>query len=269
MAFRDGGRRFQLGRPGYGQLDLGEVRTVWWRRPQKFQLPESIVDTTHRRLALSEASTAFAGLYQSMEAFWINTPLRDSAASHKPWQLAVAQEIGLDVPDTLITSDPEAARGFWGACDGDVIYKQFTALPDAWRETRRIGAQEVACAELVRLSPVIFQRRIAAVADVRVTIIGEDVFAASVRVDELRYDVDVRLNLAVRWVRHELPEATVRLLLTLMRRLELVYGAIDLRLTQDGRYIFLEINPGGQFLFIEEVTGQPIAAAMASRLAAA
>lgn len=269
MAFCDGSRLFQIDRPGYGRLDLGDVRAVWWRRPQAFQLPESVVDPSHRRLALSEASTAFAGLYQSMKASWINAPLRDSAAAHKPWQLAVAQETGLDIPDTLITSDPEAARAFWTACDGDVIYKQFAALPDAWRETRRVGPQEIASAEHIRLTPVIFQRRVAAVADVRVTIIGEDVFAASVGVDELTYDVDVRLNLAVRWVRHVLPETMVRLLLALMRRLDLVYGAIDLRLTQEGRYIFLEINPGGQFLFIEEATGQPITAAMAAHLTAA
>jgi glutathione synthase/RimK-type ligase-like ATP-grasp enzyme len=53
-----------------------------------------------------------------------------------------------------------------------------------------------------------------------------------------------------------------------MRRLGLVYGAIDLRLTGDGRYVFLEINPAGQFRYVEEQTGQPLAAALAARLAA-
>ena len=53
-----------------------------------------------------------------------------------------------------------------------------------------------------------------------------------------------------------------------MRRLGLIYGAIDLRLTADGRYVFLEINPAGQFLYVEQQTGQPIAAALAARLAA-
>jgi hypothetical protein len=51
-----------------------------------------------------------------------------------------------------------------------------------------------------------------------------------------------------------------------MKRLGLVYGAIDLRLTPEGRYIFLEINPAGQFLHIEYATGQPIAAALAQSL---
>jgi glutathione synthase/RimK-type ligase-like ATP-grasp enzyme len=53
-----------------------------------------------------------------------------------------------------------------------------------------------------------------------------------------------------------------------MRRLGLIYGAIDLRLAKDGRYVFLEINPAGQFLYVEQQSSQPIAAALAARLAA-
>jgi glutathione synthase/RimK-type ligase-like ATP-grasp enzyme len=269
MAFQHGTRTFHLDRPGYGRLDLSEVHAVWWRRPQSFRLPETVSDPAHRRLALSEASTAFQGLYQSMDARWINSPLRDTASSHKPWQLAVAQEVGLDIPDTLMTNNPNEARAFWAACDGDVIYKQFLALPEAWCETRRVGTREETLADSIRLCPVIFQRRVAAVADLRVTVIGEEIFAASVAVDQLEYDVDVRLNLSARYVAHTLPDSVARLLLELMRRLDLVYGAIDLRLTEDGRYVFLEVNPAGQFLYIEESTRQPITATLAAHLAAA
>jgi hypothetical protein len=40
-----------------------------------------------------------------------------------------------------------------------------------------------------------------------------------------------------------------------------------LRLTDDGRYVFLEVNPAGQFLYVENATGQPISAALAAHLA--
>jgi glutathione synthase/RimK-type ligase-like ATP-grasp enzyme len=66
---------------------------------------------------------------------------------------------------------------------------------------------------------------------------------------------------------HSLPgdvESSVR---DLVRRLGLVYGAIDMRLTPDGRYVFLEVNPAGQWLFIEGRTGQPITSAVARTLA--
>jgi glutathione synthase/RimK-type ligase-like ATP-grasp enzyme len=269
LAFEGGERRFQLRRPGEGQLDLDTVRAVWWRRPGAFGLPETVRDETHRRLALSEAATAFHGLFAAMDARWINPPALDAAAGHKPYQLALAQSLGLEIPQTMMTSDPEEAREFWRACDGDVIYKQFLALPDAWSETRRLGQAETEAAdEAIRLAPVIFQRHVAAVADLRVTIIGDDIFAAAVDVRDLAYDVDVRLNLNARHVAHDLPDDVAQTLRALMRRLGLVYGAIDLRLTEDGRYVFLEINPAGQFLYVEQQTGQPITAALAACLAA-
>jgi glutathione synthase/RimK-type ligase-like ATP-grasp enzyme len=101
-----------------------------------------------------------------------------------------------------------------------------------------------------------------------VTIIGDEVFAAAVDVRDLDYDVDVRLNINAKHVAHALPDDIADKLRAMMRRLGLVYGAIDLRLTADGRYIFLEINPAGQFLYVEQQTGQPITAALAARLAA-
>ena len=169
-----------------------------------------------------------------------------------------------------MTSDPEEARQFWRACAGDVVFKQFIALPEAWSETRRLGEAETKIADAeIRLAPVIFQRHVAAVADLRVTIIGDEVFAAAVDVRGLGYDVDVRMNLDARHVAHDLPDDIATMLRALMRRLGLMYGAIDLRLTADGRYVFLEINPAGQFLYVEQQTGQPITAALAALLAGA
>jgi glutathione synthase/RimK-type ligase-like ATP-grasp enzyme len=269
LAFEGRRRRFQLRRPGDGRFDLDDVRAVWWRRPRAFTLPETLRDPVHRRLALSEASTAFQGLYEAMDALWINRPTLDAAAGHKPYQLAVAQQLGLEIPDTVMTSDPEEVREFWRACDGDVIYKQFVALPEAWSETRKLGEAETKIGDAaIRVAPVIFQRHVAAVADLRVTIIGDAVFAAAVDVSDLAYKVDVRMNLDLKYVVHDLPADVVEKLLSLMRRFGLVYSAIDLRLTADGRYVFLEINPAGQFLYVEQATGQPITAALASRLAA-
>jgi glutathione synthase/RimK-type ligase-like ATP-grasp enzyme len=270
LAFTGGKRRFVLRRPGLGELDLEEVRAVWWRRPSAFVLPETLRDPAHRRLAISEASTAFHGAYESMNALWINRPALDASACHKPYQLALAQTLGLEIPQTVMTSDPEEARELWRACDGDVIYKQFVALPEAWSETRRLGEAETRIADAaIRLAPVIFQRRVAAVADLRVTVIGDEIFAAAVDVRNLVYDVDVRMNIDARHVTHTLPDDVAEMLRALVRRLGLVYGAIDLRLTEDGRYVFLEINPAGQFLYVEQQTGQPIAAALAAFLAAA
>jgi glutathione synthase/RimK-type ligase-like ATP-grasp enzyme len=269
LAFGDGKRRFQLRRPGAGGLDMESVSAVWWRRPGQFVLPDAVRDQAHRRLAISEANTAFHGLFAAMDALWINPPALDAVASHKPYQLALAQSLGLEIPHTVMTSDPEEAREFWRVCGGDVVYKQFIALPESWSETRRLGEAETKIGdEAIRLAPVIFQRHVAAVADLRVTIIGDEIFAAAVDLKDLDYDVDVRMNLQAKHVAHDLPDDVADKLRGLMRRLGLIYGAIDLRLAKDGRYVFLEINPAGQFLYVEQQSSQPIAAALAARLAA-
>jgi len=268
MAFEDGMRRLVLTRSGGGQLDLSTITAVWWRRPQPFGVPENFTDPAYGRFAMSEADTAFHGLYQSMDAFWVNQPQRDLIAGHKPYQLALAQQIGLSIPITLITSDPQEARDFWQRHEHNVIYKQFRALPDAWRETRRLRAEETALSENVRTAPVIFQRFVEAAADVRVTIIGDEIFAGSTDPRKGEYPVDFRYNPTLRWEKHLLPSNIEDALRQLMRRLVLEYGAIDLRLTPEGDYVFLEINPAGQFLWIEDQTGYKISAALATHLAA-
>jgi glutathione synthase/RimK-type ligase-like ATP-grasp enzyme len=266
MAFESGRRRFRMSRAGGGTLDLDSITAVWWRRPQGFGLPGSLTDPAHRQYALSEAATAFDGLYQSMNALWVNEPARDVVAGHKPYQLALAQQLGFSIPVTLMTNNPDEARDFWQRHKGEVIYKQFKALPATWRETRKLRDEETALLESVRMAPVIFQRFVDAVADVRVTIVGDEIFAGSTDPRKGAYPVDFRYNPELKWEKHVLPPEIEDLLRALMRRLGLEYGAIDLRLTPAGEYVFLEINPAGQFLWIEMETGLKITDALAAHL---
>ncbi len=254
LTFADGAR-----------ISMDEVSAVWWRRPQAFGFPAEIKDPAHRYFAQSEANTAFQGMYQSSEALWVNNTARDAAASHKPWQLKLAREVGLSIPETLITNDPEEALAFWQQYPGEVIYKPFLQTYHAWRETRRIQQEDEPLIEAVRLTPVLFQRFVPAVCDLRVTVIGDRLFAAAARAEQ--YELDIRFNTDAKYQPHDLPARVEERLFALMRRLGLEYGAVDFRLTPEGEYVFLEVNPAGQFLYIERATEQPIAAALAEHLA--
>ena len=267
MGFEEGAHRFALKRKGGGELDLAEISAVWWRRPQPFRLPASVTAPVSQRFAMSEARTAFAGLYKAMDVLWVNDPVLDEAAHHKPWQLAVAQEVGLAIPATLMTSDREEALEFWQRHGREVIYKQFRALPDAWRETRRLREEDLAFADAIDVTPVIFQRFVEAVADLRVAVIGEEIFAAAADTRGGEYPVDFRFNMGLKWEAHALPAGVEDGLRRLMRRMGLEYGAIDLRLTPEGEYVFLEVNPAGQFLWIELESGLKISEALARHLA--
>ena len=98
-------------------------------------------------------------------------------------------------------------------------------------------------------------------------IFGRSVFAAEVTTYRQEADVDWRIDLTATWSTHNLPEDVQRKLLKLFDELNLHYGCVDLRLQPDGVYVFFEVNPAGQFLFIEIDTGQPLTYAMAHLLA--
>lgn len=265
-----GERSWGVGLPD-GGFDLADVTAAWWRRPQHPVLDPAITDPAYQRFALSETAEALAGLWHALDVPWVNDPGRDEVAHRKVYQLRVAQDVGLAIPDTLVTNDPAEARRFVDAHGyAKVVYKAFSATVDHWRETRVLRAEEVDQLDDVALAPVIFQDYVEAVHDLRVTVVGDRVFAAAIGSQRTSYPVDFRMDMANATIEEvELPAAVENGLLELMRRLGLVYGAIDLRLRPDGRYVFLEVNPAGQWLFVEQETGQPISDAIAERLSRA
>ena len=244
-----------------------QVRAVWWRRPQPYGLDPAVANPAHREFALNEAASAFYGLWMKSEALWMNSILLDQAASRKLYQLQVARMVGLNVPETLITNDPEEARDFWETREHKMIYKAFLGTEQAWRETRLLRPEEMALIGNVRYAPVIFQEFIPAVRDLRVTVVGREIFTAEIDSTQAAYPFDVRMDMTVPCEPHTLPEDVCAGLLALMDRLGLEYGAIDMRLTPEGRYVFLEINPAGQYLYIEKLTDLPISHALARHLA--
>lgn len=247
--------------------DLGDLRAMWWRRPQPFVLPDGVTNQTDRGFIVDECAAAVAGLWTCLDATWVNDPDRDEAASRKMRQLQVAASLGLRTPRTCMTNDPDRARQFIASEPGDVIYKSFSCTPQTWRETRRVSHGDHELLDLVRLAPVIFQEAIAGGIDLRVTIIGSRVFPAQIRTQDPDHEFDFRVETDAPIIPVVLPTGVQRRLLELMRFFGLHYGAIDLRRDPDGDLVFLEINPAGQWLFVELATGQPITAALAGHLA--
>lgn len=252
---------------GGGEVDLNAAKAVWWRRVRPFEVDASISQEQHRAFAHSETSQAVHGVLDSLQCPWINPREADAAAHHKPYQWTVARQLGLKLPRTLVTTQMQAAREFIEAIGtGKVVFKAFLASIQEWRETRLVEQEDIDRLELVRYAPVIFQEYISGV-DLRITMIGESIFAAEIDARNTSYPVDMRMVVGEGKVSAvTLPDRIQTQLRNLMRRLNLVYGAIDMRRTDDGEYFFLEVNPAGQWLFVEQRTGQPIARALADLL---
>jgi glutathione synthase/RimK-type ligase-like ATP-grasp enzyme len=251
------------------RLCLEDADVVWWRRPQTFQFSPGLGDSGVQAFAHGEFQEAFAGLWLSLDLFWINHPCRDQEAGRKAFQLRLGADLGFEIPDTLITSNPQDALRFVERYGPErTIYKSFSATAQHWRETRVLKPEELALLDNVRFAPVIFQEYIPAEVDLRITVVGDRIFPAAIYSQQTAYRYDFRMDMLTAKVEAAvLPTDIEQKLLELMRRLGLVYGAIDMRRTPDGRHVFLEINPAGQWLFVEERTRQPITEAMISLMA--
>ncbi len=249
-------------------LHLRDCGAIWWRRPQMPTVEGAVGRPAHQNFALSESHEALYGLWQSVNAFWVNEPARDMVANRKAYQLKVAGELGFEIPQTLISNCPQTVRDFVSRLGvGKVIYKAFSATEQDWRETRILHEAELDKLDNVKYAPVIFQSYIEADVDLRITVVGDKIFPAAIHSQDTSYKVDFRMDIgAAKIEAATLPKDVEVKILALMRRLGLVYGAIDMRRRPDGSHVFLEINPAGQWLFIERQTGQKITEALADRL---
>jgi glutathione synthase/RimK-type ligase-like ATP-grasp enzyme len=257
----------EFGLPEGRRLALDRVGAVWYRRIRPMTVDPALADETARLFAWSEANEALLGVWYAMRCFWMNPPLADEAALRKIHQLRIARRAGLAIPETLVTNSPDEARDFVGRHGaGQVIRKAFRNIAQAPRETALVTERELGVLDSVRFAPVIFQAFVPARLDLRVTVVGGEIFAASIASDAA-YGVDYRPGLASAEVRpYRLPDPVAERLLALMAELGLAFGAVDFRVTPEGEHVFLEVNPAGEYLFISERTGLPIPQAIAATL---
>lgn len=244
---------------------LDSVRTIWWRRPA---LPEASadLDDVTRQYVASEWEHFIDSIEPCVDARWVNPPRASRAAGRKARQLVEARAVGLRVPRTVMTNDPDAVRRL--AAEGiDLIYKRLGAAPRPISATKPLLASDLERLEVLQLCPAIFQERIHARADIRVTAIGDELWAAEIDTPAGGSPLDFRFDMGVAMCAHELPSDVAEQVLSLLTRLGLVHAAIDLRLTDDGEYVFLEVNPAGQYLFVELLAGLPLTERMVRFLA--
>jgi ATP-grasp ribosomal peptide maturase len=272
-AWFDGWWRGEIRGP-HGSIDLREIRSVYVRRPTAFTFPPSMTEA-ERRFAAREARRGIGGLLVSLSCSWVNHPFRAADAEYKPLQLATAAACGLDVPRTVITNVPDDDREHRAVLGPSVVYKtlESATVTDGQRVsiiyTTPVTGPDLADSRIAFTAHQ-FQQRVPKVRDVRATVVGKQVFAASILVDgEAAAELlDWRADYgALRYEPVRLPDGVESALLTMTERLGLSFAAADFVVTADDQHYFVDLNPNGQWGWIQEATGLPIAAAIAAHLA--
>lgn len=205
---------------------------------------------------------------------WINDPWATIAADNKAYQLHIASGIGFTVPDTLITSDPDRVKRFYKEHGGNIVVKLFATSPisDKVIYTNRVSSRDIEHIDTVRSSPSIFQEYLEKDHELRITVVGSNIFPVRIESQKdlataLDWRKKPKLNdFEVELKPTEIPEGVKEKICKLMKALGLRFGCIDMVVTPKGKYVFLEINPSGQWYFVQLKTYLPIAGSIANTL---
>jgi len=253
-----------------------ELRSVWFRRPGR------PFEFTPKECRPSESVVMFAenqwhafieGLKCIDNVFWINDPDKNHIAENKVYQLKFAQETGLRIPKTCITNDKEEAMHFIQECGGKIVAKALysplieEASKDYFIFTNIIESIEDIQGCEFSLAPTIFQELLTEKTDYRLTIVGNDCFSVKViRESNKGISEDWRIiKEGLKFQPCSLPVDITDKCIAMVKKLGLVFGAIDL-VQVSNEFYFLEINPNGEWAWLQKESGLPIAETLVSYL---
>ncbi|WP_245699955.1 ATP-grasp domain-containing protein [Streptomyces roseifaciens] len=237
-------------------IPIEGVSVLWWRRMRaNQQASANTVNDHERRLVNNDCRGALGGiLAASFRGQWISSPEATDRAADKLYQLAVARDVGFRVPRTLVSQSREDVVVFAREV-GRMIVKPVVGASGPLMFTQYIDDPASIPEESFWACPAVYQEYIPGRRHVRLNCFGERMYAALIETDSLDWRPDLNIPIS-KWV---IPQEIAQQVTAVLRRLGLRMGIIDIKLTPSGEPVWLEVNPQGQFLFLQPILGEPLA----------
>ena len=257
------------------QLPVGVV-AAYYRKPDDVVAPDDVTDQRAIEFVRVEGNALLKCLYAYPGIRWVNDPFLIARAEAKLPQLATARACGLEIPRTIVTNKVDRAKAFAASCRGGVICKTFAPTTIKIDDTahgcytyKLADSEFIEFLDSIRDGPTLLQEWIPKRVELRVTVIGNDIFACEIDsqsspqalIDWRKADVFALPHKVV-----TLPTTTMESVMRFVRFYGLEFAALDFILTPDDKLVFLENNPNGQWYWIEAMTGLPMARAVAKLL---
>lgn len=254
-------------------LDLQLVTGAYFRRPKMPPASLSLESAFLVSHVQNEVSGFLKALWSAVPSeAWLNKPLNIWKADNKLTQLRVARLLGLSIPQTCVSIDSKEVLQFNESVSGPIICKPMShgQISEQANQIQQVFTSELSeqdiqwIAQSSEIAPSIFQQRIDKDADIRLTVVGSRIFAAEIRSQEYSLTrVDWRKaqldqNIKLTYQKCDLPENVSASCLKLMEHLDLRFACIDLIRQPNGEHVFLEVNPNGNWVWIESQLGFPI-----------
>lgn len=260
------------------EIDFSSIKSVWFRRPG-YPVYDSSLHHDVLPLVQEETERFTNSFWYLIDGYWMSRPEYIYYAEHKPLQMRVAQQLGWRIPATLITNDPICADAFYHEHGRDIIIKPLSRSWIDWHEnntkreqvfyTTPVDAERANYLQAVQYCPTFLQERVKKDFELRITVVGDQIFACKIesqnslisKDDWRKYDIDNTPH-----TKFKLPSDIEQLCINLTSQLGLNFGAIDVIVTPSGEFVLCEINPSGQWYWIEGLTGLKITSAIAAAL---
>ncbi|MBP2334898.1 glutathione synthase/RimK-type ligase-like ATP-grasp enzyme [Saccharothrix coeruleofusca] len=256
-----------------GLIDLDDIKAVWWRKPYVSR-PSKSLSRVEFPYARRESEYATRGLWELLlsdpEVYWMSDPHNIRKAGNKMVQMTKGAAHGLTSPKTIITNDPEDVRRFYDECSGKMVFKSMTGpfllpgevedeyIPETFVPgmplVRPFTDEDMEHVDSVRQSACMFQELVEKKHELRVTVFEDQIFTCRIESQEnelTRHDWR-RQDSLPRATAGELPDSVAKACLKLLDEFDLRFGAFDFIVTPDDEHVFLEVNPNGQWLFVQE-----------------
>jgi MvdD pre-ATP grasp domain/RimK-like ATP-grasp domain len=252
-----------------GTHTLHDAAGIWYRRSYNIGKGlEQLIDKEYLPATLLESKRTLFGMIEGLDIFQLEKYSVYRRLDSKEEQLRIAAACGLNIPATCISNDATVIRRFIQSVNAPVITKMQSAFA-IYREgeenvvfTNTVDESHLDELENVQYCPMVFQERIEKQLELRINIVGHAIFAFSVNsavsdraATDWRKDGAALVN---SWEPYELPQDIQQKLLAFMDVYGLNYGAIDLILSPDNQYYFLEVNAAGEFFWLDKLCDHAI-----------
>jgi glutathione synthase/RimK-type ligase-like ATP-grasp enzyme len=226
-------------------------------------------------LVTDECEKTWDGLLMAHKGKVVNLPQNHFYANNKLDQIKFALERGIYVPDTIVTTDPSDLRDFYEKHKGNICFKLQrgavirTPEGDKVVYTNKVTREQMKNASLVSSHPSLFQEYIDKEFEIRVITTDKTATGIAIhsqdseisKVDYRRYDLE-----NVKYNHTKLPHNVRNFCSSMLKHYGLHFGAFDFIYSKEGKYFFLELNPNGQWLWLEEQSGYNLTKEIADNL---
>jgi hypothetical protein len=256
----------------YHKVAFGDICAAWFRRSRN--LFGDRLGLTSEKLddyVKAQSRATLTAVYEGLQTLWVSQPHKLRRAEVKALQFAYASQAGLTTPHSLISNDPARAVAFVDALgDTECAIKPLIALGVSDERGFRLPLTTTLpkghALESVALAPNIFQPYIDKEFELRCVVMGDKIFCAKMNSQASEI---TRTDWRAGNPEHEifsLPNHVEASIQRLMNSFEINFASMDMIVTPAGDYVFMDLNPNGQWLWLETELGLPLVASMADLL---